>query len=100
MTKSFLSSMCLYVQGCQSSGTEDTTVLKFLTGRDVTSRGMAEECTSQCLTVLIGRRSCDRYDQQGLLPSDYPRVIARFIYPTQCSKCLSGVLVFQFQSLI
>ena len=32
--------------------------------------------------------------------SDYHRVIAILIYPTQCSKCLSGVLMSQFQSLI
>ena len=46
--------------------------------------------------VLAGHRSCDWYDQQGEPGSDHHRVIARLIYPTQCSKCHSGVLIFQF----
>ena len=32
--------------------------------------------------------------------STHYRMIARFIYPTRCSKCLSGVLIFQSLSLI
>ena len=65
----------------------------------VSSGSMAEECASQCRSVLAGRRSCDWYNQQGEPGSNYHRVIARLIYPTQCSKCPSGVLIFQFQSL-
>ena len=50
----------------------------------------------RCCTVLADRRSCDWYDQQGEPGSNHYRVIARLIYPTQCSKCSSGVLIFQF----
>ena len=50
----------------------------------------------RCDVVLAGRRSCDWYDQQGELGSNYHKVIARLIYPTRCSKCHSGVLIFHF----
>ena len=60
------------------------------------NRILAEECASQCHSVLAGHRSCNWYDQQGEPGSDYYRVIARLIYPTRCSKCHSGVLIFHF----
>ena len=55
-----------------------------------------------CVSMLLGFSwpwSCDWYDQKGEPGSDYHKEIARLIYPTQCSKCPSGVLIFQFQSL-
>ena len=68
-------------------------------GWGVASCRSVEECASKCHAVLAGRRSCDWYDQQGELGSNHYRVIARLIYLTRCSKCHSGVLIFQFRSL-
>ena len=59
---------------------------------------LAEECASLMPTVLVGHRSCDWYDQQGLRA---PNTIGLSLglYPAQCSKCLSGVLILWFWSL-
>ena len=46
-----------------------------------TNRISVEECASQRRSVLAYHRSCNWYDQQGELGSDYHRVIARLIYP-------------------
>ena len=62
-------------------------------------RILAEESVSQYRTVLAGHTSCDWYDQQGEPGPDHYRVIARLIYPTQCSKCHSGVLFSRFDPL-
>ena len=47
-------------------------------------------------TVLVGGRFCNWYDRQGEPPPITIRDIARLIYPTQCSKNHSGVLILQF----
>ena len=52
--------------------------------------------SASCAAVLVGACATTTW----IAGSDYYRVIVFFKYPTQCSKCLSGVLKFQLRSLI
>ena len=58
----------------------------------VSSGGMCVSMT----TVLVGCKFCNWYDQQGEPSPITIRDIARLIYPTQCSKNPSGVMIPQF----
>ena len=96
---SILLSMHLFLQGEWSSGTKDTAILMLQLGwvllhadrwRNVSLNAFDGFSWAQVLWLVWLTR---------IAGSKHYRVIARLIYPTQCSKCLSGVLIFHFWSL-
>ena len=84
---SILLSVHLFLQGEWSAGTKDTAVLSWQRNVRLNT------------AVLAGRMVLRPIRPTRRAVSNYHREIARLIYPTQCSKCLSGVVFFQFRSL-
>ena len=96
---SVLLSMHLFLQGEWSSGTKDTAVLTLQLGNVWLHVDLSRNVHLNAFDGFSWAQVLWPVRPTRIAGSKHYRVIARLIYSTQHSKCLSGVLILWFRSL-